>query len=517
MSVANESSSSETDLLQQARSLTRQNGQMPSRNQLMRAFKIGPKKAKELLEQLEMSHLMSDVANTQPSTSVNTQSHSPVYSPSTREYSPSMKSTQPSMKSLTVSTQSTIANTPSMKSASVSTPVNTQPSTQPSMKSTSASTRKSTGTESVASTQQIQPSTEYQRKSTQSPLVSMKSTSASTRDNEVMQSPRHARVTADVRPYSFKNTTSNDEVTTKTVNPQVDALTAVDSSMNSVAISTTSTQPSASLASTEYSRKSTPANTQVNTQTTSEYPVNTVASTQPSTRKSTPDDEVYSLASTLTDTQPSTPGAPSMKSVKLASTQPSTEYTPVLAKNTSYSAAEYADNSLGTHQPSTQVNTQVNTQCSQPSTSASTSASTRKVMPVWPVLLLTVPAFVSVWSGWVGLGQLTGFGIVHPLPGIWDEAQLNTAITLPIGVEAYAAYALYAWLKPGVNAVARKFAKWSAIGSMFLGAGGQVAYHLLSANGAKTAPMLVTVIVSCFPVLVLGMGMALAHMVRHTE
>jgi hypothetical protein len=51
-----------------------------------------------------------------------------------------------------------------------------------------------------------------------------------------------------------------------------------------------------------------------------------------------------------------------------------------------------------------------------------------------------------VWSGWVGIAQKTGFGLVRPLPGIWPSLHLDTAITLPIGVEAYAAYALRAWL-----------------------------------------------------------------------
>jgi len=64
----------------------------------------------------------------------------------------------------------------------------------------------------------------------------------------------------------------------------------------------------------------------------------------------------------------------------------------------------------------------------------------------WPLLILAVPAAVAVWSGWVGIGQLTGFGQIRPLPGIWDSLHLDTAVTLPIGVEAYAAYALRAWL-----------------------------------------------------------------------
>ncbi|GAA3352092.1 hypothetical protein GCM10020366_00030 [Saccharopolyspora gregorii] len=35
---------------------------------------------------------------------------------------------------------------------------------------------------------------------------------------------------------------------------------------------------------------------------------------------------------------------------------------------------------------------------------------------------------------------------MHPLPGIWSGFEVNTAITLPIGVETYAAYALRVWL-----------------------------------------------------------------------
>jgi len=65
-----------------------------------------------------------------------------------------------------------------------------------------------------------------------------------------------------------------------------------------------------------------------------------------------------------------------------------------------------------------------------------------KRMPRWPLGLIAAPAAVAVWSGWVGLGQLCGFGVIHPLPGIWDSASINTAITLPVGIEAYAAYAL---------------------------------------------------------------------------
>jgi hypothetical protein len=75
-----------------------------------------------------------------------------------------------------------------------------------------------------------------------------------------------------------------------------------------------------------------------------------------------------------------------------------------------------------------------------------------------------------VWSGWVGIAQRTGFGLVSPLPGIWPSLHLDTAVTLPVGVEAYAAYALRAWLaRDGwIGARTRGFAKWSAIFSFVI-------------------------------------------------
>jgi len=134
----------------------------------------------------------------------------------------------------------------------------------------------------------------------------------------------------------------------------------------------------------------------------------------------------------------------------------------------------------------------------------------------WPLLILAAPAAAEVWSGWVGIAQKTGFGLVRPLPGIWPSLHLDTAITLPIGVEAYAAYALQAWLARAhtISPRTRRFAKWSAICSFALGMAGQVVYHLLAQAGAARAPWAITTIVSCLPVLVLAMGTALAHMLR---
>ena len=70
------------------------------------------------------------------------------------------------------------------------------------------------------------------------------------------------------------------------------------------------------------------------------------------------------------------------------------------------------------------------------------------------------------------------------------------------------------WLSDAYGASVRRFARWSAIGSLIFGAAGQVAYHLLSAAGVTSAPWWITTAVACLPVAVLGMGAALAHLIH---
>ena len=151
-----------------------------------------------------------------------------------------------------------------------------------------------------------------------------------------------------------------------------------------------------------------------------------------------------------------------------------------------------------------------------PAPAAPAPAGAGRGLPRWPLFLIAAPAAAAVWAGWVGLGGLCGFGIVHPLPGIVPGFQLDTAITLPVGVEAYGAYALRAWLTPGISALARKYAARSAVGSLGLGMAGQVIYHLLSAAHAIRAPWPVVTLVSCLPVVALALGSGLAHLLRGT-
>jgi hypothetical protein len=132
----------------------------------------------------------------------------------------------------------------------------------------------------------------------------------------------------------------------------------------------------------------------------------------------------------------------------------------------------------------------------------------------WPLLLVAAPAAVAIWSGWVGLGGMAGFGIVHPLPGIIPDARINTAITLPVGVEAYGAYAMWVWLSGRGSERTLTFARRSAIGALALGFLGQVIFHLLAAAGWTVAPWPVVVAVAGMPVVTLSFAAALVHLTR---
>lgn len=133
----------------------------------------------------------------------------------------------------------------------------------------------------------------------------------------------------------------------------------------------------------------------------------------------------------------------------------------------------------------------------------------------WALLVIALGAFVAIWGGWVGLGKLTGFGEIALLPGIADGFTIDSAITLPLGVEAYAAFALRVWLSSTTrSAKAKRFAKWSTIGALTLGAAGQVAYHLMTSAGITVAPWQITTFVSCLPVVVLGCAAALTHLLH---
>jgi hypothetical protein len=145
---------------------------------------------------------------------------------------------------------------------------------------------------------------------------------------------------------------------------------------------------------------------------------------------------------------------------------------------------------------------------------ASPSAPSGRRVATWPALIVAAPAFVAIWAGWVGIGKLTGFGKVNLLPGFWKGWVIDTAITLPVGVEAYAGYAFYVALNLAAPKRARVFAAWTSLSAVALGMAGQTAYHLMTARHMGEAPWQITTVVSCLPVAVFGLAAALVHMVR---
>jgi hypothetical protein len=132
----------------------------------------------------------------------------------------------------------------------------------------------------------------------------------------------------------------------------------------------------------------------------------------------------------------------------------------------------------------------------------------------WPLLVIGIPAGAVVWSGWIGLGQLCGFGQANLTGGLINWT-VNISLALPFSVEAYGAYALKAGLMPGRSPETkrcRKFAMTTAIGSLVLGMIAQATYHLMAAAHDKRAPDLVIIFVSMLPVIALGLCAWLMHM-----
>ena len=107
-----------------------------------------------------------------------------------------------------------------------------------------------------------------------------------------------------------------------------------------------------------------------------------------------------------------------------------------------------------------------------------------------------------MWSGWVGIALKTGFGLVSPLPGIWPLLHMDTAITLPIGVDAYAAYALGAWLASDARSATGP-ATSQRVGDLFVRARYGRACRLPRNGSGRdgTSAVAITTIVSCVPVL----------------
>jgi hypothetical protein len=138
----------------------------------------------------------------------------------------------------------------------------------------------------------------------------------------------------------------------------------------------------------------------------------------------------------------------------------------------------------------------------------------------WPLLAVGSAAFVALWGGWVGLGAMCGFGKVLLLPGFpWGlgKFSLDTAITLPLSMEAYGSVGLRYWLDPTLDKQTRNFARNSTFGALGSGFLAQAIYHVMASRHFHTAPAWVTVLVAGVPVAALALCAALHHSAHRSD
>ena len=116
---------------------------------------------------------------------------------------------------------------------------------------------------------------------------------------------------------------------------------------------------------------------------------------------------------------------------------------------------------------------------------------------VWVLAVIAGFALYDVWESWTQVGDKSGFA--H-----------GTGWTLTVIVEAYAAYALYAWFNaPGRRS--RRFAMWSAFTVLGLSLIGQGSSTLAA---RAMPPLWLAVFVKDLPVIVLALVALLIHVRR---
>lgn len=115
---------------------------------------------------------------------------------------------------------------------------------------------------------------------------------------------------------------------------------------------------------------------------------------------------------------------------------------------------------------------------------------------LWVLAVIAACALIKVSPSWVGIAASAGFPRFGKIPTDW---------TLAVIMEAYWAYALYAWLAASAGPRSRRFAMWSAAGVFALSLAGQSAARLV---GAKA----MTAFANGMPVIVLALIAILVHL-----
>jgi len=119
---------------------------------------------------------------------------------------------------------------------------------------------------------------------------------------------------------------------------------------------------------------------------------------------------------------------------------------------------------------------------------------------LWVLAVVAAACLIKVWPSWVDIGAEAGFPKIIKMPTDW---------TLAVVVEAYWAYAVYAWLAASAGRRSRKFAMWSAGGVFLLSLTAQSSASLMSAKAAGA-------FANAMPVTILALIAVLVHL-RHLD
>ena len=115
---------------------------------------------------------------------------------------------------------------------------------------------------------------------------------------------------------------------------------------------------------------------------------------------------------------------------------------------------------------------------------------------LWVLAVVAACCLIKVWPSWVGIGAEADFP---------DFGKMRTDWTLAVVVEAYWAYAVYAWLAAPAGKSSRLFAIWSAAAVFGLSVVGQSAAQVMDATAVK-------VFANALPVIVLALIAVLVHL-----
>ena len=118
---------------------------------------------------------------------------------------------------------------------------------------------------------------------------------------------------------------------------------------------------------------------------------------------------------------------------------------------------------------------------------------------LWVLAVIAACCLIKVWPSWVGIGAEAGFPKLGKMATDW---------TLAVVIEAYWAYAVFAWLA-ATGWRSRRFAFWSAAVVFALSVTGQSAAPVMAAAAVK-------VFANALPVIVLALVAILVHL-RHLD